>query len=1056
MSLRDQLQQTLGTAYRLERELGGGGMSRVFLAEETALGRRVVVKVLPPDVAAGVNADRFKREIQMAARLQHPHIVPVLSSGEMEGVPYYTMPYVEGESVRARLARAGRMSITETIGILRDVAKALAYAHERGIVHRDIKPDNVLLSGGSATVTDFGIAKAIAASRSEGGAQPATLTSIGSSIGTPAYMAPEQAAADPATNHRADLYAFGCTAYELLTGRPPFVDKNPQRLLAAQMSDAPEPVLALRPDTPPVLADLVMRCLAKDAEARPQRAADLVQVLETTTSGGGHAPMPELLLAGRGMLGKALLAYAAAFVFVAVLAKAAIVGIGLPDWVFPGALIVMALGLPVILFTGYVHHTTRRLVTQTPTYTPGGSVTHGTMATLAMKASPHVSWRRAWMGGLFAVGTFVVLIAAFMVSRAMGVGPFGSLLAAGALQRNEKVLVADFENSATDTTIAPVVTDAFRTALGQSRTISIVQPTEVREVLRRMQRPVNTRVDFEIARQVATREGIKAVVTGEVISLGGNYAISISLVSPTGDKLASLRETATGDRELLPAIDKLAKDLRSRIGESLRAVQATPALERVTTPSLEALKKYVQGSRILSFETDFERGAPLLEEAIALDTAFAMAYRRLAVEYSNRFQYDRAMALLQKAYDHRDRLSDAERYLVLGSYFQSGPRQDLARSTSAYETLIELQPDFTTALNNVSIAYRWQRSWAKAEANLRKAIAIGSPPSVVYNQLVWTLWSQGKKADAWRVLAEYDSLYPATPQRVGRRAELLASEGRYDSAIVVRQALARERGNRVGIRIGNGYYLGAIARTRGRLREAARWDQELGQATAEEGSRETALIIAARQATTRALFREQPAQAAADLDAAMAQRPIEGFHASVRPYVEVSAAYAFAGRADRTRELLTAFDQSRRQITRYEDGVSRAALSGFVALAEKRYADAARAFQAADQGECVVCALPALALSYDLAGREDSALAVYQRYVHANDPQRLGTDQLFLAGAHKRLGELHEARGDRQRALTHYLAFVDLWKAADAELQPRVSEVRRRIARLRDVEGPGR
>jgi eukaryotic-like serine/threonine-protein kinase len=285
MSLRDQLQQTLGGSYTLERELGGGGMSRVFLAEEAALGRKVVIKVLPPEIAAGVSIERFRREIQLAARLQHPHIVPVLSSGEMQGVPYYTMPFVEGESVRARLARSGALAITEAIGILRDVAKALAYAHERGIVHRDIKPDNVLLSGGSATVADFGIAKAIAAARAEGETGPATLTQIGSSLGTPAYMAPEQAAADPATNHRADIYAFGCMAYEMLTGRPPFTAKTPQRLLAAQMSDAPEQIMALRPDTPPQLAELVMHCLAKDADARPQQAADLVRVLDTVTSG---------------------------------------------------------------------------------------------------------------------------------------------------------------------------------------------------------------------------------------------------------------------------------------------------------------------------------------------------------------------------------------------------------------------------------------------------------------------------------------------------------------------------------------------------------------------------------------------------------------------------------------------------------------------------------------------------------------------------------------------------------------------------------------------------
>src|SRR2546430_6701698 len=165
--LRSQLQATLHGSYTLERELGGGGMSRVFVANETALSRRVVVKVLPPELVAGVNVDRFKREIVLAAQLQHPHIVPVHTAGETNGLPFYTMPFVEGESLRARLTHATAFSITDVIGILRDVAKALAYAHDRGVVHRDIKPDNVLISGGSAVITDFGIAKAISAARDE-------------------------------------------------------------------------------------------------------------------------------------------------------------------------------------------------------------------------------------------------------------------------------------------------------------------------------------------------------------------------------------------------------------------------------------------------------------------------------------------------------------------------------------------------------------------------------------------------------------------------------------------------------------------------------------------------------------------------------------------------------------------------------------------------------------------------------------------------------------------------------------------------------------------------
>src|SRR5688572_1879730 len=410
MDIREELQRTLSGAYTLERELGGGGMSQVFLAEETALGRRVVVKVLPPGRTGDVNIERFKREIQVAARLQHAHIVPVLTAGETNGLPFYTMPFVEGESLRNRLVK-GPLSTADTVSILRDVARALAYAHERGVVHRDIKPDNVMLSGGSAVVTDFGIAKAISAARTD--LPDATLTQVGTSLGTPAYMAPEQAAGDPATDHRADLYAFGCMAYEMLTGVPPFVEKSPQQLLAAHMSKTPDPIAGRRGDVPPALAMVITQCLAKDPGERPGSAVDVARVLDTT-SADTQGALPPILLSGKGMLGRMLAMYAVAFIIVAVVAKAAVSTIGLPNWVFPGAIIVMALGLPAILATGYVQRVVRRAAGITPT--TGGNLasgTQGTLATLAIKASPHVTWRRTQMGGVYAVSGFVLLVGVF-------------------------------------------------------------------------------------------------------------------------------------------------------------------------------------------------------------------------------------------------------------------------------------------------------------------------------------------------------------------------------------------------------------------------------------------------------------------------------------------------------------------------------------------------------------------------------------------------------------------------------------------------------------------
>ena len=281
--LRAHLQSSLGDAYTVQSEIGGGGMSHVYIAEDTALRRRIVVKVLPPELAGEVGLARFQREITLAARLQHPHIIPLLACGETEGLPYYTMPFVEGESLRQRLDRVGELPVAEAVRLLREIASALAYAHDNGVVHRDIKPANVLLSGGIALVADFGVAKALIASSATDG----TLTSVGIVVGTPSYMAPEQVSADPALDHRADLYSFGMVAYEMLAGHPPFAGRSAQALLVAHVIEAPEPLEKRRPTVPPALAALVMQCLEKRAADRPQGANEIVRALDALVTPPG-------------------------------------------------------------------------------------------------------------------------------------------------------------------------------------------------------------------------------------------------------------------------------------------------------------------------------------------------------------------------------------------------------------------------------------------------------------------------------------------------------------------------------------------------------------------------------------------------------------------------------------------------------------------------------------------------------------------------------------------------------------------------------------------------
>jgi serine/threonine-protein kinase len=290
--LRDRLQASLGDAYTVERELGGGGMARVFVASHLVPGERVAVKVLAPALAACCDDERFRLEMRLAAGLRHPHIVPMLGECEScdtgDALLYFIMPYVEGETLQARVAREGPLPVAESVRLLREIASALAHAHRRGIVHRDVKPANVLLSNGHALVADFGVAKAIeAAARDvpvalerrsvprDGG-----LTSAGHAIGTPAYMAPEQALGDPATDHRADLYALGAVAYEMLTGAPPFGDRSPRKLLVAHVSEAPVPPSRRRDGLPSALDSLVLRLLEKRPEDRPTSAEETLRQLD--------------------------------------------------------------------------------------------------------------------------------------------------------------------------------------------------------------------------------------------------------------------------------------------------------------------------------------------------------------------------------------------------------------------------------------------------------------------------------------------------------------------------------------------------------------------------------------------------------------------------------------------------------------------------------------------------------------------------------------------------------------------------------------------------------
>ncbi len=1033
--LQPQLQTALGGAYALVRELGGGGMSRVFLATEVALDRQVVIKVLPPEMGAGVNQERFQREIQLAARLQHPHIVPLLTAGAAGDLRYYVMPFIEGESLRAKLGREGELPVNEAVRYLRAIADALAYAHAQGVVHRDIKPDNILISGRHALVTDFGVAKALSASAGS------TLTSLGLALGTPAYMAPEQAVGDPHLDHRADIYATGILAYEMLTGRLPFSGVTPQALLAAHVTEAPQPVEQYRSTVPPALAGIVMRCLEKKPADRWQRADELHAALDTVVTSGATTPTGTGSLplstsgataaARRGHPVRVTLLFGAVAAALLAAVYAVVMLTGLPDWVVIAAGALLGIGLPIMLATGLQE---RRRAQARATGVHVATPTAGLPALL--------TWRKAVLGGVVAFAGLGILSVAWMTSRAMGVGPAGTLLTSGTLGAQDRLIIAQFTNRTADTTLGRTVTELFRIGINQSPVVKLVSDQGLADILRRMQRPVDSEVDDAMAREIVEREGLKAYVAGEIAPVGSGYLVSARLLAPSGEILTAQQATATDDAGIIAAVDELSGKVRERIGESLRTIRRSGPLDRVTTRSLEALRLYAQG---LAAENagDDPRAVGLFERAVALDTGFAMAYRKIGTILGNNFQErERATVMLTKAYELRDRLSDRERAYAEGMYF-SRVVGDPDRTIAAYRTLLDLYPDDYIALNNMGVAYYLSGDLERAVETYRRGLEADSSRVLGYGNLAGTQAETGRYAAAESTLARLDQRFPGNQRAVNYRRDLAYARGDYDVAEdLARQAF--ERAPAPPAAISAAQTLAQTLLTRGRLAEAERVTQSVLTIAGERGLGSEYLGVTLDLVTADVL-RAAPGDAVRRLDAALRRFPLRDMPPLDRPYAMLAYAYALTGEPGRARELLADWETTGVQ---GEDARWLRAARAAIAVAEGRGDDAvadARAF--GTRYFCRACTAALLALGHDVAGRSDSALAQWEAY--ATSPQRFAWwDSPQLARAYQRLGELYEARGSADHAVEWYGRFVDLWSGADPELQPVVRDVQARIQRL--------
>jgi len=1017
-----RLKAALAGRYTIELELGQGGMATVYLAHDVRHDRQVAVKVLRPELSLELGADRFVREIHLAARLNHPHIMPLFDSGEAGGFLYYVMPVVEGESLRERLQQAKRLPVEDATQIAQEVADALDYAHRHGVVHRDIKPENILLQDGHAVVADFGIGKAVSAA-AQGAA---ALTRTGVTVGTPAYMSPEQAAGDEAIDGRSDLYSLGCVLYEMLAGEPPFTGPTAQAVIAAHLTATPRPLAELRSDTPPWVADAIARALAKDPNARFRAATTFRDAIGAPATAA--APRPAHPLRVPGLYG---LAAALALGVVYLLT----IELGLPSWVISDAVVLLLVGLPIVVATGLVER--RR------------AVARAIGAPAAVGPSRWLTWQRTVAGLGLAFGALGVGAAGYMAMRLLGIGPVGTLVASGVLKNRESLILADFENRTPDSTLGPSLTAAFRVDLSESPTVRLMDGAAIAEALRRMERRATIPLDPGLAREIAQREDVKAVVRGEIDPLGRGYVLSASLIAAAdGHVLTALRETADNDAALIGAVDRLSRKLRERIGESLKSIRAAPPLEQVTTASLDALRRYSDGARAEQ-EGDWERAAASYRDATALDTGFATASWRLAVMlYDSRASDSAFAAAMTAAFRHRDRLPEIERYLAIGRYYEYYERADDGwhQATAAYRAVLERDPDNIIALNDLSRVLFEGRRYQEAETLAVRAMGLGRRIGPFINAALAQM-GQGRYADAQATLDRFARIAPHNPLILAVSFTVAGSRGDYATAERdLRQLRAEQRESAVW-QAASSAGLAWLNEVRGRLGQAARDLADFMAVSEQRGVASSYVVGAIRRGLLDVRYRHRPLAGVTAVEAALGRHPLSSIPTLNRPYLALAAFYAEAGRPEVARRLLAEYERLVPERTR-RGHPGRLTAAAAIALAEGRVEDAILGYRAwIEQAENPADGLFELATAYERARQPDSALAVYERSVTAPgvraplvlfDP----VDARAFAATLQRLGALHRARGEHAKARDYYGRFVDLWKDADPELQPIVAEAR--------------
>jgi tetratricopeptide (TPR) repeat protein len=739
--------------------------------------------------------------------------------------------------------------------------------------------------------------------------------------------------------------------------------------------------------------------------------------------------------------------------------------LALPPWVNPFAVVLLIIGLPIVLATAFIQQgmsPARRAEpggsregTRVPGRSGESAVDSGVAVAIAgapvESAAAHPATTRrlfTWRNALVGVGLAFALLAlatwGFMTMRNRGIGPVGSLVAKGVLDERSPILLADIDGS--DVELANAATEALRVDLSQSEIVRLVEPARVTEALARMERSVDARLDESLAREIAVREGIPAVVSGDIDAVGRGFSLTARILSPAdGAVLASARASARDSTEVLEAIDDLSRQLRERVGESYGSLRSDPPLEKVTTSSMEALRKFSEAMRLSREGASDDAVIALYEEAVALDSTFASAWRALAIKLGNRFQEPgRQLDAMERANRHRDRLTERERYFVEAAYARNiGDEEGAIR---AYESMLRLDPGDAVALNNIGVVHYWRGEHEQAVEYYRRAAALDTMSALTAANVAVALANIGQyeAADsAYRAAARIPGFEPysrwlaAFPSATGdyeearRRLDAILERGASDLAD--REFVENTRGTLDVVR---GRFAAAEPYVVAAELSARRIspDHYLSQRVARAGNEMFALRDTARALRT--------------LRTSLEEVPLDSLPASDWPAEWMAQVLAGAGEPDRAEALLDTWlervDPRLRAMSEERQHAARAA----IALARDQPELALEESRRQEPGDCRPCAALGPALAFDAMGHADSAIVYFEEYIGRPYHWRLFPDAAWRGHVLERLGQLYDAKGDREQAAGWYGQFIELWRDADAPLQARVNAARQRVEEI--------